>query len=359
MVDVNVTVRDAAGNAVSQKAVVNVATPTPPPAGGSFLPLLRMPGGQEVVVPNGTYTAGMLDAASTPGIKHPATNGPLKGFLVLRAETPGGVKIVASGPTAGGHVFELRNAERIAFIGIDTVDVVNRFYGCKSMYWWYGDSTYPVERHPDYPNNLALNGNTTPNAFVCGAANGRNLDLRWYGHDVHDCGDDGFRVKDTDGFWQGCRWESIAHHGKPNSPDQYHNDCIQTMGGSNLTVLDSYMRPIINEAGANAGCMWFAEANSGSITGRIERLWHHGPGWGKPLQFHRKDTAQPGSTVNVALKDVYAWGHAPTSPISRSGTGVTVTETNVVSGQPSGTDPATKWRNANAYGAWADVMGLA
>jgi hypothetical protein len=354
--DVTVTVRDTAGSSTSR--VVNIAL-RPPPSGGSILPYLSAPGDQVIVVPNGTYTSGVLDAVTAPGIKHPATSGDLGGYLVLRAETPGGVKITNVG-SAALRTFEMRNAERIVFLGFETEDVVTRHFGCRSVYWWYGESSYPVERHPDYPSNMALQGNTTPCAFICGYSNGDSRDLRWYGRDVHDCGDDGFRVTNAyDLLWQGCRWEHIAHHNKPASGAAFHNDCVQTMGNASLRVLDSYMRPLsAGENGSDAGCMFIIESGKRSITAEIRRLWHHGPGWGKPLQFHRRDTAEAGSTVNVVVEDVHAWNHAPGSPIAKSGTGVTVTETNVQTTVPTGIDPATAWRNAHPYDAWRDVLNL-
>jgi hypothetical protein len=320
----------------------------------SILSVLSQPGDQEIVLPDGIYTAGLLDAATTPGIKHPETNGPFGGHLVVRSQTPGGVKIVGAG---ANRIFELKNAERISFIGVDTKDLVVRPYGCKSVYWWYGDTTYPVENHPQFPDSVPASGNTTPSGFIGDQAGGsKNVDLRWYGMDVHDCGDDGFRLKNTQALWQGCTWDEIAHHNYPPG-SEFHNDCIQTMGGSDFTVLDAYMHPHApGHAGSDAGLMWIIEAASNSIVGRVERLWHDGPGWGAPLQFHRRDTANPGTTVTVSLKDVWAWGHGGTSPIAKSGTGVTVTQTNVNTTQPTGDNPAVKWRNEHPYGSWKDFF---
>jgi hypothetical protein len=53
---------------------------------------------------------------------------------------------------------------------------------------------------------------------------------------------------------------------------------------------------------------------------------------------------------------VRAWGSASGSPISKSGTGVTVTETNVSTIAGTGDDPATAWRKVNPYSSWSTVL---
>src|SRR5438105_1148293 len=62
------------------------------PPSGSITDLAKMPGDHAVIVPKGTYTAGEVTAV------HPATGGPLKGWLVLLAESPGDVVIDQSPP---------------------------------------------------------------------------------------------------------------------------------------------------------------------------------------------------------------------------------------------------------------------
>src|SRR5205823_4766631 len=58
----------------------------------SILDYVAMPGDQVVTVPNGTYSAGTVTAV------HPATSGGLRGWLVLVAQTPGGVVVDQSPP---------------------------------------------------------------------------------------------------------------------------------------------------------------------------------------------------------------------------------------------------------------------
>ena len=325
----------------------------------SILEYLTLGGDQVVTVPDGTYTAGFVAADTTPAIKHPATEGRYGGMLILQAETPGGVRIVptGTGATLDDHVLEMKGAERIVLLGFRTEAVVTRLYGCKSMWWWYPDCSYPLDEHPDYPENMALSGPTTPSTFIGGTWNGRNNNLIWAGASIHDVGDDGFRISGTDdALWQGCTWKNVAHHGYPhNQSDHFHNDCIQSTGDTlNLRVYDCHM--VASNAGSNAGLMWIIEKDKNNISGEVQRLWHDGPGFGVPLQFHRRDTADAGSTVKVTLEDVWAWESVGT--VTQSGSGVTLTQQNVTAAKPSGTDPATAWRTANPYESWRTYFGF-
>src|SRR2546429_195751 len=66
-------------------------TVTTPPARStisvSMAVCVNGPGDQAVTVPSGTYTGGTVNTA------HPATAGPYKGWLVLVAQTRGGVTV--------------------------------------------------------------------------------------------------------------------------------------------------------------------------------------------------------------------------------------------------------------------------
>src|SRR3954466_3258683 len=72
----------------------------------SLTEFVGLPGDQVVVVPNGTYKGG-----GTVNAPHPATDGPYKGWLVLVAQSKGGVTIdmttsnLTLGPTTNRGLF--------------------------------------------------------------------------------------------------------------------------------------------------------------------------------------------------------------------------------------------------------------
>lgn len=91
----------------------------PPPTGcaatastrslGSLAEYARQGGDQVITIPNGTYGGG-----GTVSTAHAATSGPCKGWLVLKAQTEGGVTINLN---SSALVFN-SPASRVAFVGI-------------------------------------------------------------------------------------------------------------------------------------------------------------------------------------------------------------------------------------------------
>lgn len=124
--------------------------PPPPPPGGYLGPDLRtymaQPGDQVYVIPNGTYTAGQLSSAH----QHAGTGGPYKGWLILQAQTPGGVTVDLSGGNpyvASKAAMTILNAGdyRIMFVGMKFVNGGVFFvHGVNRLRWWYCTHTFPV-----------------------------------------------------------------------------------------------------------------------------------------------------------------------------------------------------------------------
>src|SRR5436190_12248317 len=101
----------------------------------SVTDLASLPGDQVVVVPNGTYKGG-----GTVNAPHPATSGPYKGWLVLVAETKGGVTVDMStsnltlGPTTS----------RVLFVGFKFINGMFIIQG-DDIAFWYTEHSFPPE----------------------------------------------------------------------------------------------------------------------------------------------------------------------------------------------------------------------
>ena len=100
---------------------------------GSVVDYLAMPGDQAVTVPNGTYRGG------TSTVDRPATNGPYKGWLVLVAQSQGGVVVDLS----AAPLTLAANAGRVMFVGFRFVNGTVSVEG-HDVAFWYTDHTFPA-----------------------------------------------------------------------------------------------------------------------------------------------------------------------------------------------------------------------
>jgi hypothetical protein len=321
-----------------------VYTPT------STLQMLSLPGDQVVTIKNGVYNGGFFDVTTHPALAHPATAGPYGGFLILKAETQGGVTILpANSAVDTQSVFTLNGAQRIIFVGFKTDGVVVNQFGTDSIYWWYGDHRYRGIDHPLYPGGA--NYGYSPTTFILGnGPGGRGTDNRWYGCQFHDTEDDAIRMRQqTNPLWQGCTWTNI-YHSQTNF--NYHSDCIQFTGGvTGAQILDGLMA-----TGGGTGFMCGIEnTNPQSIDVEMRRVWVHGSGsYGS--QFFIRELVSNASIV-ATRERVHTWntggslGNPGYTATSNLGTNTTITVNNSLSTNDAqtGTDPATAWRNASGH----------
>jgi hypothetical protein len=328
----------------------------------SIVPYLSMAGDQTIIVPNGTYTGGSVSSSSTPGIVHAATNGANKGFLVLVAETQGGVTIVPENTAVDTQsVLTITGAERILFVGFKHDGIVCNLFGTKYLWWWYGDFRYRGQDHPLYPSGA--NYGYSPTTFILGlGATGRGEHNRWYGCQFHDTEDDAFRMRQQNfPLWQGCTWTNI-YHSQTNF--NYHSDCIQFTGGiTGAQILDYHM-----DTRGGTGFMCGVEnTNPQSIDVEQRRGWMHGSFSYGAQYFIREEAVN--AKITVLRERIQTWdtGGSPGNPgytaSSALAPGSSITVTNIASNTdvPVGTDPATAWRAVagHAYGDWASFLNFA
>jgi hypothetical protein len=327
----------------------------------SILSYLSMAGDQTVIVENGTYTGGTLSSSSTPGIVHPATNGANKGFLVLVAETQGGVTVVPENTaTDAGSLLTLTGAERILFVGFKHDGIVCNLFGTKYLWWWYGDFRYRGVDHPLYPGGA--NYGSSPTTFILGlGATGRGEHNRWYGCQFHDTEDDAFRMRQQNyPLWQGCTWTNI-YHSQTNF--NYHSDCIQFTGGiTGAQILDYHM-----DTRGGTGFMCGVEnTNPQSIDVVQRRGWMHGSFSYGAQYFIREEAVN--ATITALRERIYTWdtggslgnpGYTDSSALA-PGSSITVTNINSNTDVPIGTDPATAWRAVagQGYEDWAEFLNF-
>src|SRR5262249_14662794 len=103
----------------------------------SFVDYANEAGDQTVIVPNGTYK-GLGTATHSRG----ATSGPCKGWLVLKAQTQGGVTIDLSGSDTGLTL----QSGRIMFIGFKFIKG-SVHASASDVTFWYDDMSFFQTTH--------------------------------------------------------------------------------------------------------------------------------------------------------------------------------------------------------------------
>jgi len=320
-------------------------TPEPTALSSDLRDYLTLPGDRLVVVPDGTYTAGSVIAP------HAATTGECDGWLVLVAETPGGVVV----DLAGADLTLGSGTSRILFVGFAFRNGAVWSDAASDIRFWYTDHTFPVEVWDAEPSPKIHRVPRTMYA-VDGAAR-----IGVYGADFHDIGDDGLLVRRaTDVDVVGVHMWNVTE--KNYDPDDLiHNDTIQVTGGvTNLSVRHTRFR------GARP---WVGTEKNGNVTNFefadswVEDSRNQGIGFAA-------STKGDGTKLRVtgARTDVYTWGQpgphrvdfvdgAQVSPGSRPDR-VDVTDTGVVTvAPPTGTpSPSDAWRATNPYASWRNYF---
>jgi hypothetical protein len=350
----------------------------PPPLrlGSNLADYVRLAGDQVVVVPNGTYRGESVTAA------HPATSGPLKGWLVLVAESKHGAVVDLT-----GSALRLESGtSRVMFVGFKFVNG-SIFVNGTDITFWHTDHTFPANvwraQAPD-PNNPDAGYYRAPRTVYVDFGAQR---VRFAGSDLHDtCG----AVKPGGGaadiILEGVHVWAISDMGlDPN--DICHADAITAVGGltTRFTVRDSWIqgRMMFQDVGRVCGssCMSTTlnqiptREGGGPHAGLLfERSWFsHSGSDGFVVSSIR--ASDPRGIFGVR-RDLYSWGHngghdridivADTSGNLNSSytpnftpARINVIDTNIIKTAPpaGATSPAEAWRATHPLTSWNTALG--
>ena len=165
-------------------------------ASSSITEYISRAGDQVVTVPNGTYSGGTVTAP------HAATSGPYKGWLVLVAQSRGGVVV----DLTYDHLTLEAGTSRVLFVGFKFINgtVTVR---ADDVAFWYTEHTFPIEEwNRQYQaaggnkNALLSMENPLPKTIWIGESSNRTvLRTQIVGSDIHDVGDDGVFVDHSQG----------------------------------------------------------------------------------------------------------------------------------------------------------------
>ncbi len=279
---------------------------------------VSMRGDQVVVVPNGVYRGADVNAG------HPRTNGPLKGWLVLVAQSPQGAVVdLRSQPLNLGA-----GTSRVMFVGFKFVNGSVTVDG-DHIWFWRTDHTFGS------PNGKYL----TPDGVHVYASSAN--DVRFYGSDIHKvC--DGIDISNSHNvLLEGVHiWDTYA------SAAPCHDDAIDGVQGDvqNFTVRSSWIEGRIA-----------LEARKGPFVGTVfDDTWvSDSPSSGFALTGRH--------TINMVRRNVYSWGHNNGIDLHTLGKSCNVSSSAVrATAPPRGTaSPPERWRAANPYDGFTRVLASA
>jgi hypothetical protein len=305
------------------------------PPTSNLTDLLSLPGDQVVVVRNGTYRGGFSDAG------RPATSGPYRGWLVLMAESQGGVTVdLADGPLELGP-----NASRVMFVGFNFVNGSVDIDG-HDITFWYTDHSFPANVWRDRGTYRAPRTVYTRDAER----------VRFYGSNLHDTGTALITSRSEDIVLEGVDIWRLSDMGL-DPQDVVHPDAIGAVGGDTLrfTVSDTWIR----------GRIMMNDHDGPQHDLLFQRVWvSESPSAGFTFVSSR------GYGLFGARRDIWSWGHNNGKdridivggqhfyePNTRPDK-VNVSESNVhASPPPAGAQPPSQqWRNAHPYPSWAEFV---
>ena len=322
-------------------------SPAPPPTnlGSNIDNYIAQRGDQVITVPNGTYSAGTVNAS------HPATTGAYRGWLVLRAQSKGGVVVdMAASPLTLGA-----STSRVVFVGFTFVNGPLYVYG-NNIDFWYTDHSFPADV-------WARQGYKYSSADTVHAYADTSINDSFFGADVHDTGD-AFDVSNSDHLvLQGVIISNLGDMGV-DPLDRIHADAIDGVSGQStgLTVRDSWVRGRImledwngSRGGPHTGFLfaddWVSNSPSGGFT------------------FTSMKPSAPRGIFGTR-QNVRSWGHhngldrleiidgqqiraANTQP---SRINVTDSGINTTSPPAGAVSPADSWRAAHPYNDWLQTI---
>ncbi|MDB5163460.1 MAG: hypothetical protein JWS12_77 [Candidatus Saccharibacteria bacterium] len=335
---------------VLEKDTNNTPPPPPPPplsgspcektantkALASFADYARLPGDQEVVVPNGTYKG--LGTVTTA---HAATGGACKGWLVLKAATQGGVTVDLSGSDTG---LTLDGASRIMFVGFKFIKGSIHASG-PDLTFWYNDMTF-------FQKTTDKNSSTERYAemYSLGYSKARVLYLegprtRVYGTDLHNaCSTMFTRDNLRDFTFQGSHAYMIGPTMEQggNISVQCHANAIGSEQNHqyNLQFLDSVFEGRLEMESADATDSDFTVTNSWFTNS-------DGAGVHTSTSYHG----------TCHLSNLYGWNNTGQNFLFESGTNCKASDSLHNSAPAAGTtSPDAAWKAANPYESWDNFL---
>lgn len=328
---------------------------------------LVRPGDQALIVPNvpnRIYTAGAVTAP------HAATAGPYGGNLVLVAEDPGEVTINQAGLNAAKELVLNAGSTRIGFVGFNfTGDLTGgqlRVFG-SDIWFWHCDFQRPLDGWTVGKGPLRVVGVNFPTGNNPPIAGQR---VSFYGCDFHNAASSLLAIRSAgDNIVQGCKWYDAVEPAADlePSPDEVHLDWIFVNSTSGVELRDGYVMSSLR-GGSEIQPRW-----SDISDFVVENMWVNNPQRG--FAFSVRTRTSDVQTVGVygTRNNVWSWNHGGGADrVDTDGTTVwttpaghntspyiEVTDTNIHTTAPTGTDPATVWRAANPVDSWADFFGWA
>jgi hypothetical protein len=342
----------------------------PAPSLFAFLPAT---GDQVITVPNGTYSAGAIARS------YPATSGARRGWVILQAQTQGGVIVDLSPPDAaipvgvqakysGNGALKLAGSSRILFVGMEFRYGPIYMSSCSNIGFWgcsfsFRD-TEQIEQGGFYPGYRVFQEAKGTDCWIVRS----------------DFGETGTCIvagESTRLTVQGCTFAGAFGSG---TGSVHPDNLAMYFGGTDLQILDCMMRGRVMFFDTSGSPWDDTEPNAsrhGKDTLLIKNIWNYDNRALKNFQL-RSDSTNPdgrGFGVFGTIENAWFWkdGQLPgqyqrsdsidnvgygVPPWNRVPTRINVVETNVYYGVvPSGTDPATAWRATHAYSAWGTYEG--
>ncbi|MEX0748788.1 MAG: hypothetical protein WD467_03250 [Candidatus Saccharimonadales bacterium] len=317
--DNNRWVNAQSGSTVAWEQSAGPGDPEPLDLGPDFRTYVDQSGGQTIVIPNGTYSAGLLADATHDD------------WLILKAETPGNVVI--------NERLSMEGCSRIVFVGLKFERELRLHAGSG----WDNGNDRIISWYCQHSQAVGAGGGGE-NGIYWTAANAR---LAAVGCNIYDCYHDGIKQYSSDSIVQGCRiWNVYDPQNDIDPQTAKHNDTIQIETGNNIQILDSTLGLDLNGDPVKEGHVQIASEPSGSgVSASLERVWV-GQSGSFGIMIDGKNNELP---CHVDLTDIRSWNN--TYGAYEIQNGATANTTNVLETAPSGSDvaPDTTWREANSY----------
>jgi len=361
-------------------AVAAVDAPAPL---GSIAPYFFNTGDQIVTVPDGVYFADTITNAV-----HATTAGTYDGWLVLEAETQGGVIIdmgypgatIPEGGNANGDLIFAGTTSRILMVGFTFRNGIIKTGSCDHIKFWYCDATYPISTwatEPNWPQHPSVGPFMYHEAPRLLKVSSGSRNIEDYGCDWHDTGTALYQDggNNDDRITQGAKIWDISEGPVDNVGTNLDpNDILHPTGVSGIVgaydrrqLLDSYIRPnnTTPPSGINDGIssLRFIAGIGDILDFEIRRTWFEDAYAGISFQSF----AAAAYDITGTIEDVWVWNMTGYNRnITVDGTSgqnwdldtsrINITRINYNETAPGGSDPATVWRTTNPYNSWATYL---
>lgn len=329
---------------------------------------MKQAGDQVIEIPDGTYKG---SASTGLTANHAATNGPCKGWLVLKAKNPGKVIVDLTNTDSDVYGMEVDNASRIMFVGIKFIKGSISISGSDVIFWYtdhsFFQTTVPSDGATAREAEAAKYGYVKPRLIYFDLKNSKVL-----GSDFHNtCTSFILRDNIANPEFGGLRtYDNGPTMNDGNLSKQCHADAIASENSS---------QPGIYIHDSNTENRIQVQSGNSSASLRIENTWLHGSdGMGISVT-----SSYSGA---VTLNNTYAWNNSSNGDYNFVGTGAKslnltnlhltsassddnpksktlfgvvpsgASSTNDASSRQASTNPALVWRAAHPYDTWVNYL---